>query len=111
MRSIAETINEKLRTVDERTGRYLLVGPDAYDIYTFKDYLKYLKKADKTKTYHTFSLLEDDDVPTSVSASDVWDVYYKNGKWLSYNEDYDEIPVKEWTLTDDDYVIDIHTEL
>ena len=28
-----------------------------------------------------------------------------------YNEDYDEIPVKEWTLTDDDYVIDIHTEL
>lgn len=111
MRSIVETINEKLQTVDERTERYLLVGPDAYDIYTFKDYLKYLKKADKTKTYHAFSLLEDDDVPTSVSASDVWDVYYKNGKWLSYNEDYDEIPVKEWTLTDDDYVIDIHTEL
>ena len=38
-------------------------------------------------------------------------VYFKNGKWMSYNEDYGEVPVEKWTLTDDDYVIDIHTEL
>ena len=53
----------------------------------------------------------DEDVPTSVSSFDVWDVYFKNGKWMSYNEDYGEVPVEKWTLTDDDYVIDIHTKL
>lgn len=111
MRSIIETINERIQNVDERATRYLLTGPGAYDIYTFKDYLKYLKKADKTKTYHTFSVPEDEDVPKSVSALEVWDVYYKDGEWLSYNEDYDEIPVEEWTLADDDLVVEINTKL
>ena len=110
MRSIVETIIEKLQTIDERKS-YSLVGPDAYTMYTFKEYLNYLKKADKKQTYHTYALVDDDDVPTSVSEFDVWDVYFKNGKWLSYNEDYGEVPVDEWTLTDDDYVVEIHTEL
>ena len=112
MRSILEKLRENLQSVDERmNNRYLLVGPDAYTMYSFKEYVDYLKKADKSKTYHIYTLSEDDDVPTSVKAEDVWDVYFKGGKWMSYNEDYDEVPVKEWTLTDNDTVIDIHTEL
>ena len=112
MRSILEKLRENLQSVDERVNnRYLLVGQDAYTMYSFDEYMDYLKKADKSKTYHVYALLNDDDVPTSVSANEVWDVYFKGGKWMSYNEDYGEVPVKEWTLTDDDYVIDIHTEL
>ena len=112
MRSILEKIRETLQPIDERAdGAYLLIGPDAYTMYSFDEYLDHLKKADKTKTYHIHTITEDDDVPTSVNANDVWDVYFKGGKWMSYNEDYGEVPVKKWTLTDDDYVIDIHTEL
>lgn len=112
MRSILEKIRETLQPIDERVnGAYLLVGPDAYTMYSFDEYIDCLKKADKTKTYHVYTISEDDDVPTSVNANDVWDVYFKGGKWMSYSEDYGEVPVKKWALTDDDYVIDIHTEL
>ena len=112
MRTILETIKESLQPIDERVkDMYLLAGPDAYTMYSFDEYLDHLKKADKTKTYHAYGLIDDEDVPTSVSSFDVWDVYFKNGKWMSYNEDYGEVLVEKWTLTDDDYVIDIHVEL
>lgn len=112
MKTILETIRESLQPIDERVkDMYLLTGPDAYTMYSFDEYLDHLKKADKTKTYHTYGLIGDEDVPTSVSSFDVWDVYFKNGKWMSYNEDYGEVPVEKWTLTDDDYVIDIHAKL
>lgn len=112
MKTILETIRESLQPIDERVNdMYLLVGPDAYTMYSFDEYLDHLKKADKTKTYHAYALIGDEDVPTSVSSFDVWDVYFKNGKWMSYNEDYGEVLVEKWTLTDDDYVIDIHVEL
>ena len=112
MRTILETIKESLQPIDERVkDMYLLAGPDAYTMYSFDEYLDHLKKADKTKTYHAYALIGDEDIPTSVSSFDVWDVYFKNGKWMSYNEDYGEVLVEKWTLTDDDYVIDIHVEL
>lgn len=112
MSTILETIRESLQPIDERVeDMYLLAGPGAYTMYSFDKYLDHLKEVDKTKTYHTYGLIGDEDAPTSVSSFDVWDVYFKNGKWMSYNEDYGEVPVEKWTLTDDDYVIDIHTEL
>lgn len=112
MKTILEIIRESLQPIDERVkDMYLLVGPDAYTMYSFDEYLDHLKKADKTKTYHAYALIGDEDIPTSVSSFDVWDVYFKNGKWMSYNEDYGEVLVEKWTLTDDDYVIDIHVEL
>ena len=112
MKTILEIIRESLQPIDERVkDMYLLVGPDEYTMYSFDEYLDHLKKADKTKTYHAYALIGDEDIPTSVSSFDVWDVYFKNGKWMSYNEDYGEVLVEKWTLTDDDYVIDIHVEL
>ena len=43
MRSILEKLRENLQSVDERmNNRYLLVGPDAYTMYSFDEYMDYL---------------------------------------------------------------------
>ena len=43
MRSILEKLRENLQSVDERmNNRYLLVGQDAYTMYSFDEYIRRL---------------------------------------------------------------------